>query len=225
MDIVAIVSGGMDSVTLACLLRSQNPNADMHLLSFDYGQRHRKELEYAEMCAEDIGAQWDIIDLSHLRSLLAQSHSALVDPDVEVPHGHYEHESMRWTVVPNRNAIMLSIATGIAVASDAEIVATGVHAGDHAIYPDCRPQFIADMQNAMFVGNEGFCKPEFQIIAPFITCTKTDIARKGKVLGVDYTKTWSCYEGKDVHCGKCGTCVERHEALEEALGTDPTIYA
>src|SRR5579875_872863 len=222
MKAVAIVSGGMDSVTLAHFLKKRTPGYDLHLLSFDYGQRHAKELNFAQACAEDLEAKWDVIDLSHIRSLLAQSGSVLVDPSSEVPEGHYAAESMKATVVPNRNAIMLSIATGVAVAEGADIVATGVHAGDHFIYPDCRPQFIADMANAMLSGNDGFCKPDFRITAPFVHRTKADIARIGVEFGVDFRKTWSCYKGGALHCGKCGTCVERHEALEAALGHDPT---
>lgn len=215
----------MDSVTLAHFLRDKYPREDMHLLTFNYGQRHHKELNFAFKCANSLLAKFDIIDLTGIKSLLAQSGSVLVDHDKEVPEGHYAEESMRSTVVPNRNAIMLSIATGIAVAEGAELVATGVHAGDHFIYPDCRPQFIADMTNAMLTGNEGFIYEDFLIYAPFITKSKTDIAKLGHKLGVDYTRTWSCYKGEEVHCGACGTCVERKEAFRDAGLVDPTTYA
>jgi 7-cyano-7-deazaguanine synthase len=215
----------MDSVTLAHHLHNSYPEATQHVLSFDYGQRHVKELQFARACASDISADFDIIDLSMLTDLLAQSGSSLVNRSVDVPLGHYEEESMKATVVPNRNAIMLSIATGIAVAEYAWIVATGVHAGDHAVYPDCRPHFIQDMNAAMRAGNEGFCEPDFHIVAPFVHSTKADIVTTGSKIGVDYSKTWSCYQGELYHCGQCGTCVERREAFELAGVEDPTIYA
>lgn len=224
-DIVAVVSGGMDSVTLAYDLRRLEPEANMHLVSFNYGQRHKKELQFAELAAVKNSAKWSLVDLSSIGILLSQSGSTLVDMSTEVPEGHYEAESMKATVVPNRNAIMIAIATGIAVAEGATMVAVGVHAGDHAVYPDCRPQFIADMNNAMITGNDGFAKPDFSLYAPYVHMSKTDIARRGVVLDVNYRETWSCYKGGELHCGKCGTCTERNEALEEALGTDPTTYA
>lgn len=219
---IAIVSGGMDSVTLAYDLAKKG--FDLHLLSFNYGQRHKKELLFANMCAQHLGADHDIIDLSGIAPLL--DNNSLLDGSIEVPEGHYEAESMKATVVPNRNAIMLSIATGVAVAEGALCVATGVHAGDHAIYPDCRPQFITDMNYAMVVGNDGFAVDGFGVVAPYVLWTKQEIAVHGRDLGVDYRLTWSCYNGRDLHCGKCGTCVERHEALEGALGVgnDPTEY-
>jgi 7-cyano-7-deazaguanine synthase len=225
MNGVAIVSGGMDSVTLAHLLRDDHKLEALHLVAFDYGQRHHKELLFARECAEAVNAQFTCIDLIQIGSMLAASGSSLVDMSTEVPHGHYEEESMKSTVVPNRNAIMLSIATGIAVAEGASYVATGVHAGDHAIYPDCRPGFILAMNEAMKIGNEGFSAADFLISAPFVHLAKSEIVSIGDQLGVDYSKTWSCYEGGDVHCGECGTCVERREAFSLAGVVDPTIYA
>jgi len=225
MKAVAIVSGGMDSVTLAFKLRHDNPDAEIHLLAFNYGQRHFKELQFAGECAQDIGADFDIVNLTGITHLLAASGSSLVDPNTPVPDGHYAEESMKITVVPNRNAIMLSIATGVAVAEGAEFVATGVHSGDHAIYPDCRPNFIAAMTNAMWEGNEGFAYRDFKIFAPFINISKDQICSIGDELGVDFSKTWSCYKGGEQHCGTCGTCVERREAFSLAGVTDPTIYA
>lgn len=218
---VAVVSGGMDSVTLAYHL--QTGFDDLHLLSFDYGQRHKKELLFARNVALHLDAEFDVIDLSGLTPLLGNS--SLVS-DQPVPEGHYESESMKATVVPNRNAIMISIATGIAVAEQALGVFVGVHAGDHAIYPDCRPQFISDMNYAMITGNDGFAVDGFGVYAPFVRMTKEQIAIHGLALNVDYRLTWSCYNGRDLHCGKCGTCVERHEALEGAfgVGNDPTEY-
>lgn len=225
MKIVAIVSGGMDSVTLAHELKHDYPDAELRFISFDYGQRHVKELDFADYCADKLGAYHTVIDLTVLTDLLAASHSSLVDLDVRVPHGHYEAETMKATVVPNRNAIMLSIATGIAVAEKASFVAIGVHSGDHAIYPDCRPEFIHNMSRTMRIANEGFCDPEFEIRAPFVAMTKADIASLGDALGVNWEETWSCYEGERIHCGLCGTCVERREALSLAGLVDPTQYA
>src|SRR5215208_5740441 len=154
---VAIVSGGMDSVTLAYLLDSEG--YELHLLSVDYGQRHRKEISYAKRCAERLGAACDVVDISHVGRLL--SGSALTD-DVEVPHGHYAAENMAVTVVPNRNAIMLSIAYGVAVARGATLVAAAVHAGDHYVYPDCRPQFVEAFDAMQRQAVEGFGDPDLR---------------------------------------------------------------
>lgn len=220
-DGIAIVSGGMDSVTLAYMLRETTDN--LSLVSFDYGQRHRTELRYAEECADDIGARWYLVEMDALGRLLGGS--ALTDSDVDVPLGHYEEESMKATVVPNRNMIMLSIATGIAVAQGAKFVSTAVHAGDHAIYPDCRPTFIDLVNQTAQIATEGFHAPGFTIDAPFVRMTKAEICQLGDSLGVDWTKTWSCYQGLNIHCGQCGTCVERKEAFEIAGVKDPTVYA
>ena len=216
---VVIVSGGMDSVSLAYMLHQQGHQ--LKLLSFNYGQRHSKELAFAEQCAKDLGATWHEIDLTHVGSLL--SGSALTD-DIEVPDGHYTWDTMKITVVPNRNAIMLAVATGIAVSWGANYVATGVHAGDHRIYPDCRPVFIDAMADAMRLGTEEFSEPDFTIIAPFVNLTKANIASIGDQAGVDFAKTWSCYKGGEIHCGTCGTCYERREALSLAGVVDPTVY-
>jgi 7-cyano-7-deazaguanine synthase len=217
---VVVLSGGMDSTTLLYLLKARG--YDPIGVSFDYGQRHRTELGYAAYTCGNTGAGFAPVDLSSLRLLLHGS--ALTDSSVEVPHGHYAEESMKKTVVPNRNMIMLSIAAGIAVAEKAVLVATGVHAGDHAIYPDCRPEFIMHTFAAIRSGNEGFISPDFQVQAPFINMTKTDIARIGQHLGVPWEFTWSCYEGGSKHCGRCGTCVERIEAFRDAGIQDPTQY-
>lgn len=225
MNGVAIVSGGLDSVTMAYLLRKRwltDDGDQLTLVSFDYGQRHVKELGYAAQAARTLDAEHVIVAMPELAQLLP---SALTSADIDVPHGHYAADNMRATVVPNRNAIMLSIATGIAVARGAEFVATGVHAGDHAVYPDCRPEFIEAMGAAMRVANEGFAYPEFSIAAPYMYRSKTFIAAQAGELGVPIIDTWSCYEGGEIHCGACGTCVERREALTDAGVTDPTPYA
>lgn len=217
---VAIVSGGMDSVTLAHLLR---PTVDdFHMISVDYGQRHSRELHYALMCANDLEAQWHLVNLTSITALLDTS--ALTNPEVEVPEGHYAEDTMRITVVPNRNALMLDVAVAVAVAKGARFVGTAVHAGDHAVYPDCRPEFIQSFERTALLANEGFIADHFHIAAPFIDQTKADIARMGNSLGVDWTRTWSCYKGGEVHCGSCSTCFERREAFQLAGVTDPTEY-
>lgn len=220
MKAVAIVSGGMDSVTLSHWLKAQG--YDLELVSFDYGQRHRRELECAKHQAQLLGAEHTIIDISGIRPLLKGS--ALTD-EVAVPHGHYAEESMRLTVVPNRNAIMLSIAWGLACSSGADLLACGVHAGDHHIYPDCRPAFIDELGQALLTGTVGHRVDELKLIAPFVNKTKTDIAAIGGKLGVPFEHTWTCYEGGEVHCGKCGSCTERKEAFCDSGVPDPTVYA
>lgn len=219
MKAVAIVSGGMDSVTLAHWLKSKGFN--LELLSFDYGQRHRKELECAAWQAESLGACHNIVDISGIRPLLKGS--ALTD-DVVVPHGHYAEETMRATVVPNRNAIMLSIAWCLACSKGADLLACGVHAGDHFIYPDCRPDFIVSFNESLRLGTIGHRKDTLELTAPFVHYTKTDIAAIGGELKVPFEHTWTCYEGGDIHCGLCGACSERKEAFRESRTSDPTQY-
>lgn len=216
---VAIVSGGLDSVTLAYLLHAEN--YDLHLLAFDYGQRHAKELAYARRGAERLSAEFDIVNLAGLGALLKGS--ALTD-DIAVPHGHYAAPTMALTVVPNRNAIMLTVAYGVAVAEEAALVATGVHAGDHFIYPDCRPAFIESFDAMQRVAVEGFGDPNLQLRAPFMQWSKSDIVALGARLEVPFADTWSCYAGGAIHCGLCGTCVERQLAFREANVLDPTAY-
>ncbi len=219
MNAIAIVSGGMDSVTLAYLLRSQG--YDLHLLSFDYGQRHKKELTFARRCAEALKARHSLLDLSSVTPFLTGS--ALTD-SIAVPEGHYAADTMRATVVPNRNAMMLSIAYAVAVAEQADLVGIGVHAGDHPIYPDCRMEFVQLFDRMQQVATEGYSKPGLFLCAPFVEIGKHDIVSIGVGLGVPYEQTWSCYKGREVHCGRCGTCVERREAFELAGVNDPTIY-
>lgn len=216
---IAIVSGGLDSVTLAHLLHSQKH--DLHLLSFDYGQRHKRELDFARDCAAHLNAEHSVVDLSSLKLLLKGS--ALTD-DIAVPHGHYAAPAMSITVVPNRNAIFLAVAYGAAVADNAEIVAIGVHAGDHPVYPDCRPAFLKSFALMQHLAVEGCGNPRLHMLAPFATQSKTEIVRLGAELGVPFAQTWSCYEGRELHCGRCGTCVERRESFQLAAVPDPTIY-
>lgn len=217
---IAIVSGGMDSVTLVHHL--QDLGHEVIVASFDYGQRHKKELEFAKAAADRFDLDHHLIDLSNITKLIATS--ALTSDSIEVPDGHYAEQTMRQTVVPNRNAIMLNVAAGLAIQVEAQHIATGVHAGDHYIYPDCRPQFISSLEAMLKIANEGFIDPEFSILAPFVHSTKGEIARRGDELNVPWEKTWSCYKGGEIHCGSCGTCFERREAFAEFNLHDPTEY-
>lgn len=217
---VAVISGGMDSVTLAYMLHSEGH--DLTLISFDYGQRHKKELAFAAQCAQQLGVPHHIVDLSCLNPLVANS--SLTNKDIPVPDGHYAAETMKQTVVPNRNSIMMNIAAGLAVSIGARHIATGVHGGDHYIYPDCRPAFIKSLDTLLIVANDGFIDTKFTVLAPYLYWTKADIVTVGEMVGVPWSNTWSCYKGGDIHCGACGTCFERREAFIDAGVPDPTLY-
>ncbi len=214
------MNGGLDSVTLAYHLRAEGYT--LHLLSFDYGQRHAKELAYARRAADQLGAEHDTIDLSGLRRLLKGS--ALTD-DIDVPEGHYAAENMAITVFPNRNAIMLSLAYGAAVAEHAEIVAAGFHGGDHFMYPDCRLAFVDAFEAMQRLAVEGFGHPALRLYTPFLHLAKHDIVRIGAELTVPFEETWSCYRGDELHCGRCGTCVERKLAFRDGGVADPSHYS
>jgi 7-cyano-7-deazaguanine synthase len=223
MQSVIVLSGGMDSATALYKVINDAPSStpdNVHALSFDYGQRHVKELAYAAGLCATLGIRHTVIDLEIPLA------SALTDPEREIPLGHYAHESMQQTVVPNRNAIMLSIAWGVAVSEGAAQVVAGMHAGDHPIYPDCRPEFVHALEHALRLGNEGFGDPALAFFTPFIAMTKAGIVREGSTYPrpVPYEQTWSCYLGRELHCGRCGTCVERREAFELAGIADPTEY-
>ncbi|SUB03023.1 7-cyano-7-deazaguanine synthase [Pannonibacter phragmitetus] len=218
MKTLVVCSGGMDSVTLAHKVAQEHEL--IGLVSFNYGQRHLKELDFARTCADDLGVEHIVIDISGIGRQL--SGSALTD-DVAVPDGHYAEETMRITVVPNRNAIMLAIAFGIAAARGAEAVATAVHGGDHFIYPDCRPGFTEAFEIMQRQALAGVA--DVRLYTPYVHTDKAAIAAEGVRLGVDYTRSWSCYKGGETHCGRCGTCVERREAFHLAGAEDPTTYA
>ncbi len=215
MKTLVICSGGLDSVTLAHKIAVEHEL--IGLIAFDYGQRHKKELAYAEKCAKTLNVAYDMIDISSVGALLRGS--ALTD-NVDVPDGHYAEDSMKLTVVPNRNAIMLTIAYGIASSRGADAVATAVHGGDHFIYSDCRPDFAKSFQNM-----QDFALDEhIKLYTPFIDISKAGIAAQSAEFNVPEIDTWSCYKGGENHCGRCGTCVERIEAFHIAKVPDPTKY-
>lgn len=202
----------MDSTTLLYQLLSEGK--EVKAISFNYGQRHGRELLQASKTCKTLQIEHRIVEMIFLRELI--SNSALTG-DTPVPHGHYEAESMKLTVVPNRNMIMASIAIGYAVNLDYDEVALGVHAGDHAIYPDCRPDFVNALREIAHVAN---FKP-IGVYAPFLFIDKGDIAVIGVKLGVDYSLTHTCYEGREKPCGLCGACQERRMAFEKARVKDP----
>jgi len=213
---VLIYSGGIDSTVL--LYDLLNSGHDVQALSVNYGQRHSKELDCAKSLCNQLNVEHHVADLTALNPLL--SGSSLTSPHVQVPEGHYEDESMKATVVPNRNMILLSIATGWAMSTGASSVSYAAHSGDRAIYPDCREEFADAMNSVMEIA--GWDKVSLN--RPFSSLTKADIVKFGDELGVPFEQTWSCYKGGQVHCGVCGTCVERREAFQLAGVTDPTIY-
>jgi 7-cyano-7-deazaguanine synthase len=217
MRTLAIVSGGLDSVTLAYFLAKHEQLAG--ILSFDYGQRHKKELRFSVSTAERLKVPHFLIDLSVIAKHLKGS--ALTD-NIEVPEGHYAADNMKQTIVPNRNAIMMSIAFGIAPANGYEAVAMAIHSGDHFIYPDCRPEFAEIFERMEQKALEGIWN--IKLLTPFVTITKADIVRHAHNLGLPIVETWSCYKGGAIHCGRCGTCVERREAFAIAGIEDPTEY-
>ncbi len=213
-DSAIIVSGGMDSITL---LYDKKDEIALGI-SFDYGSNHNaREIPFARMHCERLGIKHITIDLGFIHRYFK---SSLLEGADAIPEGHYEDENMKSTVVPFRNGIMLSIAIGIAESSGLNKVLIANHGGDHAIYPDCRPEFIRAIDGAANAGTYA----HVHVSAPYTDITKADIARIGKRLGIDYSETWSCYKGGKVHCGKCGTCVERREALKEAGIEDTTVY-
>lgn len=226
--VVCLLSGGMDSTVM--LANFVNDNVECEALAMDYGQRHSRELIAAERVADYYGVHLTIVEMAlPCESLFAGSQSSQVGDRVDVPHGHYAAETMKLTIVPNRNMVLLALAGARAAAIGAGVVAYAAHAGDHAIYPDCRPEFAAAMGNALRFGND----PYILLERPFIHKSKTDICKLGGKLLVPFELTWSCYDPQPEdqfdldasrHCGKCGTCVERIEAFRDAGVEDPTLY-
>ena len=215
--VVVLVSGGMDSV--AALYEAHQKYTVVGAVSFDYGSKHNhKEIPFAALHSQKLGIPHRTIVLDFVNQLFK---SDLLQSGGAIPDGHYEELTMKQTVVPFRNGIMLSIAGGFAESIEAEALVIAAHAGDHAIYPDCREDFMKAMADAIRLGTYA----EIEILRPFIRNTKAQLAQRGHELGVDFSKTWSCYKGGAIHCGTCGTCVERREAFLLAGLADPTVYA
>ena len=213
-DCVLIVSGGMDSITMLYEFKDRIALG----ISFDYGSKHNaKEIPLAKLHCQRLGIPHLTIPLHFMAQYFR---SSLLKGGEDIPEGNYDDDNMRSTVVPFRNGIMLSIATGIAESHDLRYVMMANHSGDHTIYPDCTPQFVQAMSQATEAGTF----PGIKILAPYTRISKADIARRGKILKIDYSETWSCYKGEEFHCGVCGTCRERREALAEAGIDDTTIY-
>ena len=216
MKSLVILSGGMDSATLLWWLKFIG--REVWALGIDYGQRHRKELIFAEQLAAEIGVPFRIADLRALKGLLPGS--SQTDDSIDVPEGHYAEESMKKTIVPNRNMIMLAVAAGHAISLKVDSIAYAAHSGDHTIYPDCRPEFADALDKT--IGLADWHKVSLE--RPFIAYTKATIAKLGGLIGVPFDKTWSCYKGGEIHCGVCGTCAERKEAFFLGGVKDPTEY-
>lgn len=212
---VVVYSGGMDSYTL--LHKALAEKKEVFAVTFNYGQRHAKEVDVAANVCRKLGITHKIVDISSINQLIGGS--ALTD-EIDVPEGHYEEPSMQQTVVPNRNMILLSLAVGYAVSLNASQVHYGAHSGDHAIYPDCRPEFVAQMNAVCQIANYD----PIDIVTPYLNNSKIEILTDGLRMGLDYVHTWTCYNGRDKACGKCGACQERLEAFAENGVTDPLDY-
>jgi len=217
MKIVLLLSGGLDSTVLLYHLLSCKHEAIT--LSAWYLQRHARELDAAQEIADSAKVEHHYMNFSNFGSIV---NSALTTPEIEVPQGDYTPEVLKTIIVPNRNALLLSAAFGLAFTRNAFAVAYAAHSGDHAIYPDCRPEFIYAFEKAMELA--WFPEKRVKLIAPFATYTKTQIVRLGSELNVPFGLTYSCYVGKKKHCGQCPTCRERRKAFAEAHVLDPTEY-
>ena len=217
---VVIASGGIDSSTL--LFKTVSENYKTYALTFIYGQKHEKEIDCARWICERVKLSHKIIDLSALKEIL--SGSALTDSNIaipEVPADVSHYDTLKATIVPNRNSIFLSIAIGYAVSTGADRVFFGAHRSDRGVYPDCRPEFIDAFQSAERLANDN---PDLTVNAPFAHMDKSEIVKLGAGLGVPYQKTWSCYKGGELHCGVCSSCRERKRAFTQSGVSDPTRY-
>lgn len=212
---VVIFSGGMDSFTL--LNRVIKEGYEVYALTFDYGQKHVKEVEVAKTVCQQLNVPHKVLDISPINQLMQSS--SLVGSE-DVPEGHYESDNMKSTVVPNRNMILLSLAIGYAVDIKAAKVYYGAHSGDHAIYPDCRPEFVHKMNEVAGIANY----EHVSIETPYLNSSKGEILEDGLKMGLSYENTWTCYNGREKACGKCGACVERLEAFAHNQKTDPLAY-
>lgn len=213
---VVVFSGGLDSTTL--LYHLKEARHELAALTVNYGQRHSQELDCAQSICRDIGVDLTTLDLTGIVPIFGRS--GLLDSSVEIPEESYQPESMQQTTVPNRNMILLSIATGWAISNDRQAVAFGAHSGEYTPYPDCRPEFAEAMDKAAQLCD---WKP-VRVLSPFVKWTKADIVRRGAELGVPFESTWSCYVGGERHCGRCGTCLDRKLAFRESGVIDPTRY-
>ncbi|MDI5983868.1 7-cyano-7-deazaguanine synthase QueC [Halomonas sp. M4R5S39] len=213
---VVIYSGGMDSFTV--LHRALREGLDVHALSFDYGQRHARELEVAARVCRRLGVPHQVVDIRAIHGLIDDS--ALTDASREMPEGDYGQENLSATVVPNRNMILLSLAIAKAVNIGAGRVDYGAHGGDHVLYPDCRPEFVEAMNAVAGIAN--FAPVE--IHAPYLRASKAEILADGLAMGLDYADTWTCYRGEELACGRCGSCRERLAAFAAHGATDPLGY-
>ena len=214
---VVIYSGGMDSFTI--LNKALKEGYELYALTFNYGQRHSKEIEFAKDVCAELGINHRIIDITAINQVLHSS-ALTTSSSIDIPEGHYEAANMKSTVVPNRNMILLSLAIGYAVDIGASKVYYGAHSGDHAIYPDCRPDFVHAMNKVAKLANY----EPVDIVTPYLNSSKTEILADGLSIGLDYGKTWTCYNGREKACGKCGSCIERLEAFAENNATDPLPY-
>lgn len=212
---VVIYSGGMDSFTV--LHRALADGFEVYPLSFHYGQRHSKELDCAAAVCEQLGLAHKLVDIRSINTLLAGS--ALTD-NIEVPAADYAEGNMKATVVPNRNMILLSLAIGYAVSIDADEVYYGAHSGDHDIYPDCRPEFVEAMNQVSQLANY----KAIPVRSPYLYNSKAEILADGLSMGLDYSQTWTCYNGREFACGNCSACRERLGAFAAHQLTDPLRY-
>src|SRR5579884_3285689 len=217
---VIIVSGGIDSSTL--IYKAVREGYETYALTFIYGQKHKREIESARKVCNTLNVAHKIVDISSLKGVL--SGSALTDSGVEIPEvpetAEY-YETLKTTIVPNRNSIFLSIAIGYAVSIGANHVFFGAHHSDRGVYPDCRHEFVEAFQYAERLANDNSL---LIVTAPFVNMNKSEIVKMGIDLGVPYKDTWSCYKGGEMHCGVCSSCRERKRAFQEAVVEDPTEY-
>ena len=213
-NLIVILSGGMDSTTM--LYDLKNKYNIVGALSFNYGQKHKKEIEFASITCKKLKIEHKVVNLSSIKELIK---SALTS-NIDVPEGHYEQENMKLTVVPFRNTIMLTIAGGYAISKKAKYIAFGAHSGDHAIYPDCREEYVKQINNLFKIADYYPVK----VLAPYIKLNKISILKKGIKLKVPYQDTWTCYKGRKLACGKCGSCQERLEAFKKNKIKDPLKY-
>ena len=223
MKAILILSGGLDSSTLAYWLKVNGYN-DLVCVTFNYGQKQIIELKSAQAISARIGATHHIVDISFIRNFLGNSKSSLTNPDIAVPHGEYTKENMQSTVVPNRNSMLLTTAWTIACIEQADALAYGAHGGDHYVYPDTRPDFFNAINLSLRLGTEDSRKDNLNLIAPFLYWDKAAIVKEGHKLGVPFELTWTCYEGGEIHCGLCGACHQRKKGFTDAGIIDPTKY-